>query len=470
MTRGDVDAIFERPKPHSPEAERAVLGAILLDPILVFIAREMLRAEDFYVLSHRRIYLAMLALIEQKQPVNNPVLIGEELRKAGHLEAVGGISFISNLTFGLPHSTNIDHYAKVLRGKTMLRQMIETHIAGLEDCYAEEDEPEFVYDRAEKRIRDLAVEANILRPAMRDYSEVGSSVLKMFDAWGAGKIVAIPTQIPEVDSRLVNAGLASKDFVVVAGQTSFGKTAIALQIALNTARMGIPVLIFSLEMAAERLLIRNLSSISNVARKDISPRTFKHPEDNRDKIQMVKDSVLTLQPLPIKVVDRTRSLSRVTSIAQDWKARVLGERLGLIIVDYMQLVQNPLSKRSREEEVAGVSRELKGMAAEFNIPLVGVSQFNREPARSNRQPELKDLRESGAIEQDVDLALFIWSPNKVKDENVRAAKIFCAKQRDGQTGWEVDVDFDADHQWFKTAQMWRTDEAPQDVQELDFNA
>jgi replicative DNA helicase len=460
------EAIFERPKPHSPEAERAILGAILLENILIFIARESLKVDDFYVISHRRIYQAMLALIEQKQPIN-PVLIAEELRRTGHLEPVGGVSFITNLTHGLPYSTNIEHYVKVLRGKTMLREMIGAHLSGLEDAFEEEDEPEIIFDRSEQRFRELAVAANSLRPAMRDYSDVGASVLKMFDAWSQGKVVAIPTQIPEVDSRLVNAGLASKDFIVVAGQTSFGKTAITLQIALNTARMGIPVLIFSLEMAAERLMIRNLASVSNVARKEISPRTFKKPDENAAVIQLVRDAVPTLQGLPIKVVDRARSLSRLVSIANDWKARVLGERLGLIIVDYMQLVQNPLNKRSREEEVTGISRELKGIAGEFNIPLIGVSQFNREPARSNRQPELKDLRESGAIEQDVDLALFIWSPNKVRDESVRAAKIFCAKQRDGQTGWEVDVDFDADHQWFKTPQMWRTE--PEE-ETLDFNA
>lgn len=466
MTRGNLEEILERPKPHSPEAERAILGAILLETILIFIARESLRPEDFHVLSHRRIYLAMLSLIDQKQPVD-PILIADVLRKDGHLEAVGGVSFITNLTYGLPHTMSIEHYVKVLRGKTMLRQMIETHLTGIEEAYAEEDEPEVIFDRTEQRFRDLSGDVGVLRPAMRDYNEVGASVLRMFDLWAQGKIVAIPTQIPEIDSRLVNEGFASKDFIVVAGQTSFGKTAIALQIALNTARMGIPVLIYSLEMAAERLMIRNLSSVSNVARKDIAPRTFKHPEDNSEKIQTLRDSVHTLQPLPIKVVDRTRSLHRLTATAHDWKARVLGDRLGLMIVDYMQLVQNPLSKRSREEEVAGVSRELKGLAAEFNIPVVGVSQFNRNPARANRQPELSDLRESGAIEQDVDLALFIWSPNKVGEESIRAARIYCPKQRDGQAGWEVEADFDADHQWFRTAQMWRTDGPVEEV--TDFN-
>lgn len=206
MTHGQVlESVLERPKPHSPEAERAILGAILLDSIMVFIAREMLRPDDFYVLAHRRIYQAMLTLLDQKQTID-PVMISNEIQKGGVAGETASVSFITNLTFGLPHSTNIDHYAKVLRGKSMLRQMIDAHVEGLGECYAEEDEPEIVYDHSERRFRDLATEANVLRPAMRDYSEVGASVLRMFDAWSAGKIVAIPTQIPEVDSRLVNSG------------------------------------------------------------------------------------------------------------------------------------------------------------------------------------------------------------------------------------------------------------------------
>ena len=440
--------------PAEPEAERAILGAIILDPGLIHQAREKTRPEDYHTPSHRVIFTTMLSLADQQSDIN-PILIGSALRNEGKLESVGGISFITNLTYGLPHSTNIAHYAKVVRGKALLRELIHEHARGIEEAFGQEEEPDVILDNAQRGLIEISFESRVLNGSVRSYKEIGASVTQMFDKWATGKSVAIPTQIPEIDHKLIYGGLAYGDFIVLAAQTSFGKTAMSLQIALNSARSGIPVLIFSLEMKGERLFIRNLASVSNVPRREIAPYTFKHG------LQAVVDQIRSGQPqleaAPIYVADKVRSLNRVSSVAADWKLRTCRDGAGLIIVDYMQLVQNRLSKRSREEEVAGVSRELKSMAAMLDVPVIGISQFNREPSRSNKRPELKDLRESGALEQDTDLALFIWSPNPLGEENIRAVNVYCAKQRDGPTGWDEKIDFDADHQWFRSPQMWRED-------------
>lgn len=446
--------ILDRPMPAEPEAERAILGAILLNPGLIHQAREMTRPEDYSVPSLRSVFTTMLALSEQNIDLD-PVLIGAALRNEGKLEMVGGIGFITNLTWGVPRSPNIAHYAKVIRGKALLRDLIHEHARGIEEAFAEEDLPDVVLDNAQRGLLEISLDSRVVSGAVRSYKEISASVSTMFERWTEGETVSIPTQIPEIDRKLIYGGLAYADFIVLAAQTSQGKTAMALQIALNTARSGIPVLIFSLEMKGERLFIRNLASASNVPRREISPYTFRNR--HQDTIGRLTIAQPKLAQEPIYVADKVRTLSRLSSVATDWKLRTCREGAGLIVVDYMQLVQNKLSKRSREEEVTGISRELKNLAALLDVPVLGLSQFNREPSRSNQRPELKDLRESGALEQDSDLALFIWSPNKTGEENIRAVQVYCPKQRDGPVGWDEKIDFDADHQWFKSPEMWLTE-------------
>lgn len=449
-----AENILDRPMPAEPAAEAAILGAIIIDPGLIHQAREMTRPEDYWVPSHRLIFTTMLTLSETNSEIN-PILIGAMLRDEGKLESAGGISFITNLTYGLPHSTNIAHYAKVVRGKALLRELIREHARGIEEAYDQLDEPEAILDNAQRSLVEISFEQRMANGSIRSYKEIGASVTQMFDRWSEGESVAIPTGIPEIDRKLIYGGLANSDFIVLAAQTSQGKTAMALQIALNASRRGTPILIFSLEMKGERLFIRNLASVADVPRREITPHTFRNK--HHDLIEKIALGKPLLEAAPIYVADKVRTLGRLSSVATDWKLRTCREKGGLIIVDYMQLVQNRLSKRSREEEVAGVSRELKSLAGILDVPVMGLSQFNREPSRSNKRPELKDLRESGALEQDTDLALFIWSPNKMGDETIRAVNVFCAKQRDGPVGWDEPIDFDADHQWFRSPQMWRED-------------
>lgn len=440
---------FERALPNSSEAERAVLGAILINNSIIDQASSELVPEQFYVPSHRRIFQAMQLLSEQQSEIS-PILIGEVLSNEGTLESVGGISFITNLTYGLPASSNIRHYSKVIRGKALLRDMIKSFSKATQEALAEEDEPNVILERAQEHLFALGIQANLSTKQTRSYEEIAASVYELFGNWSEGKIVAIPTQIPELDRRLAYGGLSGQDFIIVAARSSFGKTALALQIGLNVSRTGKPVLICSLEMSGEKLFMRNLASVTGVPHFKISPWTFQH---DRNTSSQIFAGIPSLQGCPIQIEDRAHELSRVCAIAREWRRKQ--KQPGLIIVDYLQLVKNKNDKRSRQEEVAGISTEMKRLAQELNVPLIGVSQFNRAPATQNRRPELSDLRESGQLEQDADVVLFPWSEDGLKDVPVRGMKLYCPKQRNGSVGWEIPIDFDGEKQWFFTEELYR---------------
>lgn len=443
------DQPFERAMPNSAEAERAVLGAILLNQDLINQATSELLPDQFYVPSHRRIFVAMQALAGKESEIS-PVLIGEELNKEAALESVGGISFITNLTYGLPPSKNINNYTKIIREKAVLRNLIKSCAKITQDALEQEDDAALIVEKAQEALFALGVQVHLGNKTTRSYDEISASVYQMFGDWTDGNIVAVPTQIPELDHRLAYGGLSAQDFIIIAARSSFGKTALALQIGLNVSRTGKSVLIVSLEMSGEKLFIRNLSSVTGIAHREIKPWTFQH---NRETAKRLFSGIDKLQDRPIQVEDRVHELSRLVAIAREWRRKQ--KEAGLIIVDYLQLVKNKQDKRSRQEEVAGISTEMKRLAQELNLPVIGVSQFNRDPARQNRRPELSDLRESGQLEQDADVVLFPWSEDGLKDEPVRAMKLYCAKQRNGSVGWEIPIDFDGEKQWFFTEDLYR---------------
>jgi replicative DNA helicase len=428
--------------PNNPEAERAILGGIILNNALIHQARALLVPEHFYTPSHRRIFEAMLPLMIKAGEIN-PILLNDATGEP--------VISISNLTHDLPHETSIARYANVVRAQALLRQLVKTtekiQAAALEGT----DPPEAILANAEAELLALRIQSEFLQKSTgRSYEEVAESVANLFEKWKKGDVVAIPTQIPELDRRLAFGGLSAQDFIIVAARSSFGKTALALQIGLNVSRTGKSVLIFSLEMSGEKLFIRNLSSVSDVAHSQISPLTFQHDKALARKILK---GIPKLRPCPIQVEDEVYDLNRVCAAARNWK-RKEGKAAGLIIVDYIQLAKNKLNTRSRQEEVAGISIELKRLAKELNVPVIGVSQFNRDPARHNRRPELSDLRESGQLEQDADVVLFPWSRDGLEDIPVRGMKLYCPKQRNGSVGWEIDVDFDGERQWFFTKEMY----------------
>ncbi|MFN2492360.1 MAG: replicative DNA helicase [Pyrinomonadaceae bacterium] len=427
---------LERSLPNSAEAERAILGGIILDNGLISQAIELLRPEDFYVPSHRRIFLAMTALFERGGEIN-PILIGEELKKENALESVGGISFITNLTYGLPHSTNIAHYAKLVRGKSMLRQLIRAANKITQEALEQEDEPEIILDHAEHEIFQLADER--IRQGFVHVKPVAEQLLeKIQEMEGrAAVLTGLTTGFADLDK--LTSGLQRQDLIIVAARPSMGKTSFALMLAENAAiHAGAVVGVFSLEMSKEALVMRMLCSQGN-----IDAQRFRNGFLSRPEWAQIAKSLGTLADTKIFLDDT----AGITVLEMRAKARRLAaeqKRLDLIVVDYLQLMSGSAKRfESRQQEVSQISRELKGLAKELNVPLVALSQLSRAPeSRSDHRPQLADLRESGALEQDADVVAFIYRPEQYKtpeerdnlpDDQKNVAELIVAKQRNGPT-------------------------------------
>jgi replicative DNA helicase len=428
---------FERSLPNSSEAERAILGAIVLDNALISQAIELLKPEDFYVPSHRRIFLAMIGLFERGGEIN-PILIGEELKKENALETVGGISFITNLTYGLPHSTNIIHYAKVVRGKSLLRRLIKTANKITNEALEEEDEAEIILDHAEHAIFELADER--IRQGFTHVEPVARALLDKIQEMEGRQVVltGLTTGFVELDEK--TSGLQRSDLIIVAARPSMGKTSFALMLAENAAiETGAVVGIFSLEMSKESLVMRMLCSQGN-----IDAQRFRNGFLSRAEWAQIAKSLGTLADTKI-FLDDTPGISVLEMRAKARRLAVEQKRLDLIIVDYLQLMSGS-SKRaeSRQQEVSQISRELKALAKELNVPLVALSQLSRAPeARADHRPQLSDLRESGALEQDADLVAFLYREETYKtpeerqampEDRKNIAELILAKQRNGPTG------------------------------------
>src|SRR6201991_781662 len=338
------EATFAKALPNSPEAERAMLGAILLDNGLMGQAMEQLKAHDFYVPSHRRIFLAMIALFEKGSEIN-AILIGEELRKENALESAGGFAFITNLTYGLPHSTNILHYAKVVRGKSMLRNLIKTANKITQEALAEEDEPEIILDHAEHAIFQLADER--IRQGFVHVKPIAEQLLeKVQEMEGrAAVLTGLTTGFADLDK--MTSGLQNADLIILAARPSMGKTSFALMLAENAAILsGAVVGVFSLEMSKESLVMRMLCSQGN-----IDAQRFRNGFLSRLEWAQIAKSLGVLADTKIFLVD-TPGLSVLEMRAKARRLAAEQKKLDLIIVDYLQLMSGS-SKRteSRQQEV-----------------------------------------------------------------------------------------------------------------------
>lgn len=443
MASPDPIREFERSLPNSSEAERAILGGVLLDNALISQAVELLRNEDFYVPSHRRVFAAMIALFERGAEIN-PILIGEEIKKDNALESVGGISFITNLTYGLPHSTNIANYAKVVRGKSMLRQLIRAANKITQEALEQEDEPEIILDHAEHAIFELADER--IRQGFVHVKPVAEQLLeKIQEMEGrAALLTGLTTGFADLDK--MTSGLQRSELVILAARPSMGKTSLALMLAENAAiHAGAVVGIFSLEMSKEALVMRMLCSQGN-----IDAQRFRNGFLSRPEWAQIAKSLGTLADAKI-FLDDTPGITVLEMRAKARRLAAEQKRLDLIIVDYLQLMTGSGKRfESRQQEVSQISRELKGLAKELNVPLVALSQLSRAPeSRSDHRPQLADLRESGALEQDADLVAFIYRAEQYKtpeerdslpEDQKNIAELIVAKQRNGPTG-SVDLRF-----------------------------
>ena len=421
---------LEKPLPSSDESERVILGAILLDNSVIAQAVEHLRAEDFYSPLNRRVFAAMIALFEKQKQID-PILIGEELKKEGSLESMGGIATITNLTFGLPHFSNVEAYIKVVNDKSVVRNLIRTCNSITSEALAEEDDAEVILDNAEQQIFAIA-EARTKQSFSR-IAPIADRVLARVKDYSKGEgtgITGLSTGFRELDE--MTSGLQRTDLVIVAGRPSMGKTALCLTLAQNAALYSKAVVaVFSLEMSKEQLVTRMLASEAH-----INAHRFRTGHLMSNEWERLANAIGTLSEARM-FIDDTPAISALEIRAKCRRLAAEQKQLDLIVIDYLQLMGGSKRSESRQQEVSQISRELKGLAKEMDVPVVALSQLSRAPeARNPPKPLMSDLRESGSIEQDADVVAFIYREDYYKEteENKGLAELIISKQRNGPTG------------------------------------
>jgi len=423
-----TDSALERPMPSNLDAERSILGAILLDNNALNTAIEALKPDDFFIPQHRSIFNQMIALGEAQHAIDL-VTLTEELHRRGELESSGGAPYLASLVDGVPRVSNVEHYARIVKEKAMLRNLIHATHNIQQRAFDGEDGADTILDNAESSIFALAedrVKAGLLpiKDIVRDNFERLEKIFR------EGKsVTGVSTGYGELDKLL--SGLQPSELIILAGRPSQGKTALALNMAENIAiRGGLPVAVFSLEMSKESLLQRLVASVAQV-----DAHKFRTGHLSREDWRRMTEGLGQISSAPLWV-DDAGSIS-VLEIGAKARRLKRDKGLSLLIVDYLQLITARGRFNSRQEEVASISRGLKALAKELQIPVLVLSQLTRAPEREERGPQLSDLRESGAIEQDADVVMFIYRPNFYKPgatpEEREMAEIQVAKQRNGPT-------------------------------------
>ncbi len=424
-----VPSELERPLPHNLDAERCVLGAIVAENMHLQAALEKgLKAEEFFLEQHRRVFDAMLQLDESHSPIDSVTLV-DCLNRHGHLEAAGGIAYVASIGDGVPRVSNVEHYARIVKEKALLRHLIHTAHNIQQQALDAEEDADAIIDQAESSIFQLAEER--IRAGFIGVKEL---VTENFDRLHrmlteGRRVTGLPTGYGKLDE--LTSGLQPSELIILAARPSMGKTALALNIAENVAlRAGLPVAVFSLEMSKESLLIRMLSSHAR-----IDAHKFRSGRLRQDDWRGMATALGELAESPLWIDDAGSS----TVVEMGAKARRLkkDKGLALLVVDYLQLMTARGRFSNRQEEVSSISRGLKALAKELKVPVLVLSQLTRAPEREDRRPQLADLRESGAIEQDADVVMFIHRPHFFKadqpEEERNKAELIIAKQRNGPT-------------------------------------
>ena len=443
-----IDENLRRLPPQSLEAEESVLGGVMLDNTALDRVVELVGVDDFYRGTHRKLFRAMLALSERSEPVDL-ITLSETLKARGELQEIGGTPFLAELSARVPTAANIVHYAKIVRERSILRGLIEAATEIATRGYQAADDVDQLLDRAEQLI--FGIQERKVKQAFSRIADVLVGSIKMIERLYEQKqaVTGVPTGFADLDA--LTSGLQPSDLIVVAGRPSMGKTACCLNIAEHAAlRADTGVAIFSLEMAKEQLAMRMLCS---EARVDLARVRTGHLSDREfPKLAMAAGR---LADAPI-YIDDTPALSVLELRA---KARRLkrdpAAKLGLIIVDYIQLMRSSEGKDNREQEISEISRSLKALAKELQLPVVALSQLNRQvESRNPPKPRLADLRESGAIEQDADVIAFIYREEVyVEDTDKKGvAEIIVAKQRNGPVD-SVELTFLAEFTRFENREL-----------------
>lgn len=416
-------------QPQSLEAEEAVLGAMMIDDAAANKAIGLLKSSHyFYKEAHKKIFEAMLILSEESNPIDT-VSVSNELKKKKSLKSVGGLYYLTGLVDKVPTAANIETYASIVKEKGILRDLISASHYMSKKAFESGEDVATILDEAEQSIFNLTQQKDnklfqhiqpILTQAIQNLEKMQSK---------KGAVVGIPSGIIDLDN--VTAGFRKSDLIVIAGRPSMGKTALALSIARNAAlESKVPTAIFSLEMSSDQLAQRLLSS---EARIDGQKARTGRLQTARWKDVVIASGKLADAPL---FIDDTAALS-ILDLRSRARRLKREENIGLLVVDYLQLMQGPRRSENRQQEISYITQSLKALAKELDIPVIALSQLSRAvESRTNKRPVLSDLRESGAIEQDADLVIFLYRPFVYDDKKVEEkglAYLIVAKQRSGPT-------------------------------------
>lgn len=430
--------------PQNIEAEQAVLGTILLQDKSMLSVVELLEPDNFYKDAHKTIFSVMVTLFEKREP-HDLITVTSLLKDQNKLDAVGGAGYLASLTDIIPFSGTLIHHANIIRKKAILRKLIQTTSEVAARCYDAQDEIDTLVDEAEKTIFEIAQskKGQGFQPMATIVPKAFDRITKLFDR--QEHITGVPTGYDDLDR--MTAGFQPAEMIVLAARPSMGKTALAMNIVQHAALIEkIPVAVFSLEMSMESLAMRMLCSVGKIDSQRI--RTGKLTDNDWPRLTRAT-GMLTDAPI---FIDDTAGL---TILEMRAKARRLKSEhdLGMVVVDYLQLMQGKSGIENRAQEISDISRSLKAMAKELDVPVIALSQLNRSlESRTDKRPQLSDLRESGAIEQDADVIMFIYRDevyNKAPDNPNRGlAELIIGKQRNGPTGM-VQMTFIGEHTTFE---------------------
>jgi len=437
--------------PQSLEAEQSVLGGLLISESAIARVIDRLKPEHFYKIAHRNIYSAIVALFGQSQPVD-VLTVSEKLKESDKLEGAGGRVYVSDLALGTVSAANIEHYADIILEKALLR---DVGAAGqkIAELIYDDLEPGEVVDQAEQLIFKACE-----RKTSGAVTPLGEIVLDSYGmieerAKNKDDLSGLPSGFYDLDA--ITSGFQKSDLIIVAARPSMGKTAFCLNIAHEAAKSkGVPVAVFSLEMSKEQLVQRLLCSEAEVDSNRI--RTGRLEDEDWTKLAV---AMQTLSDVPVHI-DDTSGLTVMDIRAKCRRLCAKEKNLGLIIIDYLQLMTGGDKKQNREQEISAISRGLKNLARELNVPIIALSQLSRAlESRTNKRPMLSDLRESGAIEQDADVVAFIYREEYYDPDNADVkgkAEVIVAKQRNGPTG-SVELLFQKNITKFRNPAKSKTD-------------
>lgn len=434
----------EKLPPQNVEAEQSVLGALMIDKNAIIKIADLINEEDFYKNSHGKIYKTMLYLYEHHEPIDL-LSLSNRLKETNNLKEVGGHSYLASLANSVPTAANVVHYAKIVAKKSVLRRLIDNSSQIIANAYNETEEIDKILDEAEQKI--FAVSQKHIRQDFTPVKPILEEAFNRIDELhkNKGKLRGVPTGFKDLDNIL--AGLQKSNLIILGARPSVGKSSLALDLARHAAiKEKISVGVFSLEMSKEEVIDRLICAQANVDLWKLRTGNLSSSGEN-DDFSRIGHAMGALSEAPI-YIDDTPGLNvlEMRTMARRLQAE---HGLEMLIVDYLQLMEGRGKTDNRVQEVSEISRSLKGLARELNIPIVALSQLSRGiESRTDQKPKLSDLRESGSIEQDADVVLFIYREPKETSENKNIASIIIAKHRNGPIG-EVKLFFNQQYTSFR---------------------